>query len=230
MKTPIVILHGWAKKGDDYHELKEIFEAKGYQFFCPDLPGFGSQPLRKPVMHIDDYIEFVLDFLKKNKLKKVILIGHSFGGRIAAKLTAKHPLHVEKLIVTGAPLIKEKLPAKKKIVFHLVKIGKKILRSPFIRKIVYKIIGEWDYYKLSDEMRGTFKAVIAEDISPNLPYIETPTLVLWGKNDTFVLPMIGKKIANIMPHGIYKEIPNTSHRLPYENPTAFAKAVVEFIE
>src|SRR5437868_1870950 len=103
MKSPILILHGWGKTGSAYSAIQKLFEEKGYEVFAPNLPGFGSESLVKPVMNIDDYAEWVIEYLKKKKRKKVILIGHSFGGRISAKLTAFHPELVEKLILTGAP-------------------------------------------------------------------------------------------------------------------------------
>lgn len=230
MKTPIVILHGWAKKGSDYLESKELLESEGYTVFTPDLPGFGNQKLLKPVMDIDDYVAFVLAFFKKHNIKHAILIGHSFGGRIGAKLSAHNSLYISKLILTGAPLIKEELAPHKKVISHMARVGKKILRSPFARKVVYKIIGEWDYYRLPEGLKETFKAVIQEDIAPQLPLIDVPTLVLWGGKDTFVLPRIGREIASRIPHGTYKEITDATHKLPYENPKRFAEEVLEFIK
>src|SRR5438270_12888927 len=106
MKYPIVILHGWRLTGSRYKDIQELFQKKGFTVYAPDLPGSADVKLTKEVMRIDDYIDFVLDFLKEHKIKKIILIGHSFGGRVAAKFAGRHPGIVEKLILTGAPLIK----------------------------------------------------------------------------------------------------------------------------
>lgn len=233
MKYPIVILHGWRKQGKDYAELQGLLAQKGYAVFAPDMPGFGIEKLTKPVMHIDDYVVFVLDFLKKKKLKKVILIGHSFGGRVGAKLTAEHPEVVEKLILTGAPLIKQKLSLKNRMLVLVARLTKKSLRFLFggarMRKVLYYLLGEWDYYKASPELRETFKAVIAEDIAPNLPLITIPTFIIWGEQDTFVHKKIGKAIAQHVPHASYIEISGGTHKLPYEHPEIFAEKVLKFI-
>src|SRR5258708_1321660 len=199
-KMPIVILHGWRKRGKDYDVLKKILEQDGFSVDAPDMPGFGSEPLGKKVMRIDDYVAFIYDFLQKKKYKKVILIGHSFGGRVAAKFAYRYPEIVQKLIITGSPLIKRKLTTKKQIISSLAKTGKKILAvlpenySDMFRKILYRSLGEWDYYK-SGNLRETFLHVINEDISPVLSKISIPALLVWGENETFVPVVDGKEIS-----------------------------------
>jgi pimeloyl-ACP methyl ester carboxylesterase len=231
MTKTIVILHGWRLTGSRYKDIQTIFEKKGYTVFSPDLPGSGDVPLQKEVMHIDDYIVYVLKFLEQHKLKKIILIGHSFGGRVSAKLTAQHADVIEKLILTGAPLIKQKLSFKKRILTVFAKSIKKIVgKNDMMRKILYSFLGEWDYYKAPQNIRETFKAIIAEDISPHLPFITVPTLVLWGENDTFVSTDIGKQIAQRIKNAKYVAIPGGSHKLPYEQPEIFAEKVLEFIK
>lgn len=233
VKVPIVILHGWRKAGKDYSEIKKIFETKGYTVFAPDLPGFGNEHLGKSIMRIDDYVAFVLAYLKKHHISQAILIGHSFGGRVAAKFTSKNPKMVQYLILTGAPLIKQKLSLRKRALSFAAKHVKKGIKFSFeetrMRKVLYYILGEWDYYKASPELKETFKAVIAEDIAPALPSISVPTLIVWGENDTFVPKSIGKQIAERVGKGKYVEIPGATHRLPYESPSLFSQAVLQFI-
>ncbi len=235
MKTPIVILHGWGLSGGRYEALQKILKKEKYTVYAPDLPGFGEEKLLKPVMNLDDYVGFVFHFLHEKKIKKVIFIGHSFGGRVATKFTYKHPEYVEKLILTGAPIIREPLSLKKKLIGIIARTGKKILSySPiqvveFLSWFAYRIIGEWDYFKAGD-MRPTFIKIINEDLSEILPSITTRTLLLWGEYDTFVPVAIGKKASAKMPHASFIEIPLATHKLPYEKPSLFAQEVLAFIQ
>jgi pimeloyl-ACP methyl ester carboxylesterase len=235
VKIPIVILHGWGLSGDRYSAVKKILEKAGYQVFTPNFPGFGGKKLLKPVMDLDDYVGFIHDFLTEENLEKVIFIGHSFGGRVATKFSYKYPKKVEKLILTGAPVIREPLSLKKKLIGIIARTAKKILSySPirvveFISWVAYRIIGEWDYFK-AGELRPTFVKIINEDLSSLLPSISTKSLLLWGEYDTFVPTAIGKKAAQRMQHAKYYEIPTATHKLPYEKPSLFAKAVLAFIE
>lgn len=233
MEKTIVILHGWGKRGSAYKEIQNIFEKKGYKVFSPDLPGFGDEKLKNTSLYLDDYVEFVESFYKRNKIEKAVIIAHSFGGRIAAKFSVKNPYLVYKLIFTGAPLIKKPLSLRKKIIVGTAKVGKGILEVLNIdykrmRKLVYYSLGEWDYYK-ANSMREIFRNIIDEDLSSMLPLIAVPTLVLWGEKDTFVSKKIGKEIAKTIPNALYVEIQGASHKVPYAEPEKFAEEVLRFI-
>src|SRR5690242_5877823 len=151
MGKTILILHGWLVGGQRYSAIQTVFQKKGYKVYSPDLPGYGKEKLTKPVMYLDDYVDFVLRFLAKHKIKKAIIIGHSFGGRIGVKLAAERSDLVEKLIITGAPVIKQPLSPKQKVFALGSKLTKtmlgKIYGKDFLRKLFYKLLGEMDYYK-----------------------------------------------------------------------------------
>jgi pimeloyl-ACP methyl ester carboxylesterase len=230
-KYPILILHGWGITGEKYEKLKDLFEKSGFAVFAPDMPGFDKNNSPKKELFLDDYVEFVKEFIKKKKLKKVILLGHSFGGRVAAKLASQHPNLVEKLILSGAPLIKQPLSFKKKLAFGVSKVGKKVtpkFASNLARKILYRSIGEWDYYKAGN-LQKTFQNIIAEDLSPLLSSISVPTLLIWGSQDSFVSKTIGKEIAGRIDKASYKEIAQGTHRIPYEEPEKFFEAAKLFL-
>jgi len=238
MKHPIVILHGWSNEGkrEKYDAIKEIFENKGYKVYIPDLPGFGNNPIKKEALFFEDYIEFVLEFIKSKKLEKVILLGHSFGGRIAIRFTSLHQGMVEKLLLTGASGIPHSLPSlKNNLLFLLTKLLKPIFLFPpmsffykFFRKLLYYSIGEMDYYK-AGSLSQTFKNVYKVSVVDDLGKIHIPTLLIWGEKDTFTPLVDGKYMQNHIPHSKLIVIPNASHRLPYENPAAFTQAVLSFL-
>ena len=236
MKPTIIILHGWGTtmSGERYSVLKKLFASKDYPVFAPDLPGFGKEKLQKPVMVLDDYVHFVDVFMRKNNIKKAVLLGHSFGGRIAAKFSVAHPDKVEKLILTGAPLIKRKLSLKKKIAFLAAKSGKIFLAlfpktvQNLGKKVLYRSIGEWDYYK-SEELKETLQAILKEDLAPLLPKITVSTMVIWGGKDTFVSVLDGKEIAAKIKNARLIIIEEATHKLPYEYPSQFFDAVVSFL-
>ena len=235
MKTPILILHGWMVGGERYQKIQKIFEKHGYDVYSPDMPGFGDVPLTKPIMILDDYVSWVTNYMRKHTLKKVTIIGHSFGGRVAAKFAVSHPRMIASLVLTGAPLIKRPLPLKKRFIALMAKAGKKITaRLPKIvekniRKTIYYTLGEWDYYK-AGQMKETFKAIISEDLVSVLPNISVPTLVVWGDMDTFVPLRDGKEITAKIKDSTLDVIHNATHKLPYESPKEFADSVLKFLE
>lgn len=234
MKSPILILHGWQAPSKKYEELKKLFSYNGYTVFCPDLPGFGDEPLKKPIMTLSDYVEFVNNYLDKKKISKVVIIGHSFGGRIAVKFSLMYPERVEKMVITGSPLIKRRLSFKKRFISFIAKLWKPIFFmfpdsiSQFVRKALYFSIKEWDYYK-SGALKETFKQIISEDLSTLLPRVSQPVLILWGEHDIVIPLTDGKKIASLIPNSQFIALPHASHKLPYEDPKSFFYLVHTFL-
>lgn len=235
MKQTILILHGWRLYGAKYSEVRQVLEKNNFLVYTPDFPGFGSEPLKNPDMTLDDYVLFLNSFYKKHHITKAILIGHSFGGRIAAKFAEKFPKRIEAIIFTGAPLVKQDFSLKKKIMKLAAQKGKKTLEKfpegiqRFIQRGVYRFIGEWDYYK-SNDLKQVFKNVIREDASVYLHKISAPTLVLWGANDTMVPEKYGKQIAALIPGAKFESIRDAGHSVIYAYPKDFAKLVIRFLK
>ncbi len=235
MKQTIVILHGWRLFGSKYSELQAILEKNNFTVFAPDFPGFGTEPLKKLDMSIDDYVLFLNSFFEKHKISKAILIGHSFGGRVAAKFCIMHPEKVQKLILTGAPLVRQDFSLKKKIMSFAAKKGKRLMSHlpKYLQKSIqwgtYRFIGEWDYYK-SNSLKEVFKNAIAEDASTYIQKISSPTLVLWGKNDTLVPEKYGRKIAFLIPGAGFESISGAGHSSIYAHSKEFARHVIRFLK
>ncbi len=232
-ESSIIILHGWGLTGAKYNGLTKLLADKGYKVYAPDLPGFGTESLRSKSMNLDDYVDFISDFIKKNKISKPILIGHSFGGRVAIKYAFKYPNQILKLILTGVPIIRNR-SFSKKIAFLLAVVGGKILKifpiivREFFRKSLYSLLGEWDYYK-AGSLKQVFKNIINEDLIGYLKKIQSPIIFVWGKEDQITPVADLEKINKIVPGLKFLIIPDVGHKLPYTNPEVFLNTVESFI-
>jgi len=242
---PIILLHGWGIDSSKYIETAKqlILQAKSYEvqtrIIIPDLPGFGKSDEPPQAWGIDDYMELVKKFIELSLqgIDNIILIGHSFGGRIAIKFAAKYPDKVKALILTGAAGIKHPLSIKQKIFFVAAKLGKIFFSLPIInklektaQKVLYKAAREKDYYQTQGVMKETFKKVIAEDLTPYLEKIITPTLLLWGRNDHSTPLKDGEILHFKIQNSKFKIVAEANHSLPYQYPEKFAKIVAEFIK
>lgn len=235
MKKTILILHGWGVNGERYSELSDILKKEGFNVFVPDLPGFGKEKLVKAAMAVDDYVLFIKDYIEKKKLNSIIVIAHSFGGRIAIKLASSKNSPVLKLILTGSAGIKPKLSL---LVRGMQFIGlsmSELFRFSILRmfknrfrKLFYFLIGEWDYYNAGD-LRETFKKIIAEELTPCIERIKVPTLLVWGENDKIIHLSDAKKMEKLIPNSKLVVIKNRGHKLPYESPREFMNAISTFI-
>lgn len=237
MKPTLIMLHGWGGSKKSLQGIIEKIDQEKINLIIPDLPGFGEEKAPESEWGIDNYINFVLKLAAKNNLGKFYLFGHSFGGRIGIKLSAKYPEKISGLILCASAGIKHQKSCKQ-ITFYLIsKLGKKIFQTlpllnnvePFARKILYWIIGERDYYLATETMRRTMKNVINEDLTFCLSQIQSRTLIIWGDKDKITpikdATLIHQKINNSQ----LRIINDVGHYLPKEKPEIIAQFINSFI-
>jgi pimeloyl-ACP methyl ester carboxylesterase len=187
----ILILHGWGKGSEAWVQAGEILAKNSFQVIIPDLPGFGKSEEPKNPWKIADYVKFIENFVATLGIDKFDLIGHSFGGGLAAVYAAQKPQKVSKLILCDSAIVREKrLSLRQKIAQGLAKTGKSVFTLPLsggllhlAQKIVYKIAGVHDYQLASPLMKKIFLNISGQDLRDYASQIQLPTLIIWGEND-----------------------------------------------
>jgi pimeloyl-ACP methyl ester carboxylesterase len=183
-QTPILILHGWGRSGTEWLAMARDLSAwSDRKVFVVDLPGFGGSSLPK-VKTIFDYSQLVKDFCAYLEIERVILIGHSLGGRVGIVLGSTSPALVERLILIDPAGVKAK--SIKRVTMQL--LAKLFSWAP--SDIRSKIIGQFmdeDYHN-SPALRELYRAVVSADLRRYLPQIQAETLVVWGEHDP-ILPL-----------------------------------------
>ncbi len=218
---PIVFLHGWQQNSRSFATLVPFFY-KDYRLFLFDLPGFGKSEFPPPGFSSFDYAKAVSGWLKEKGLKKVILVGHSFGGKIAAIIAYQEPTLILKLVLiasAGLPHSKKYYQLKKFIPPRLIKKIPSCLRSVFVSRD----------YKQAGELLPIFKTIVKEDIRPIFSKISNPTLIIWGKNDQELPTEDGKKIHQLIKKSKLAII-SGDHFPFWENPQKVAKLINQFIK
>src|SRR6266581_3158744 len=111
----IVLLHGWGQSHSFWKDLADKLSKK-YHIYALDLPGFGLSQEPPSVWNLWDYAELIHKFIVKMSIKDAVIIGHSFGGRIASVYATLFP--VKKLVLYsngGLPVISFKMKLNKYI-------------------------------------------------------------------------------------------------------------------
>ncbi len=205
---PVVLfLHGWGAPVSTYALLTDHLSTN-FRVIAPDLPGFGGSEEPKTDWKVDDYTDFVLEFLKSLGLSEVILMCHSFGGRISIKLLSRPdlPLTVKKAVFLDAAGIRPRRGMKYYARVYTYKLGKKLVSVPFIARLcptlvekVKKRSGSADYRNASPRMRAVMVRCIEEDLTGYLSKIGASTLLIWGEKDTATPLSDGKKMETLIP-------------------------------
>lgn len=197
---------------------------EGVKVSIPHLPGFGSR-LNRP-WDLNDY----LSWLKRKIKKKTILLGHSFGGRIALKFAAEYPTLVEKLILVDAAGVRDKRwPSRlKRAVFKKIACWGKRLKITGLRRWLYFLAGEKDYYRAQGCLRQTMAKIIEEDLEPLLTKIKVPVLIIWGRKDK-VTPLWMAERIRLKVRNSKLKIINCSHSPHLQAPEKLAKIISQWL-
>lgn len=189
-REAVVLLHGW---GGSIQSMWPIYQylAPNYAVYALDFPGFGASDVPPVAWGVEDYLRLLLDWLDALRIPKATFLGHSFGGRVAIMLAARHPERVKRLILVDSAGIRPKRTARYYARTYFYKVAKRVIALPGIRRWqpqlrqrLLKLLGAEDYGNTTPgPMQGTFIRVVNEDLRPLLKQIKAPSLLIWGSED-----------------------------------------------
>lgn len=244
----LLILHGWGKGAVSWQEVRESMEARGIEILVPDMPGFGKEAAPREIWGVKDYKDWVIDFLQKKGWlgvdeslektggQKFNLLGHSFGGGVAAVIAAECSEKIEKLILCAPGIIRRKKKSPKIVIFYTIaKIGKKIFSLPVLRnfyhlaqRIIYKLCGSKDYYLANGIMKSVFQKVSRESLEKYLDKIKISTLILWGEQDDAISIKDAYILKEKIKNSKLEIFPRIGHNLHIEMPSKLVKKIADF--
>lgn len=237
-KIPItlVIIPGWGGTKETWSDFVSLANTTFSSVQVLELPCFGSNPCPKTVWGVSEYAAYVRLKLERLQTKNIVLLGHSFGGVVATSLVESHPSMIQKLVISGSPIFRQKHGLHWYFFLFLAKIGKVVFSIPGLKKlekrakkILYKAADSPDYNETDGIKRQIFQKITNESLGHLLPNIIVDTLVLWGDHDTYVPVKDGQKIAMNIPHATFSVILGGKHGLHRTNKEALLKELIQFV-
>lgn len=234
----IVLLHGWGSNIKLFANLIDLL-AKKYTVVAMDMPGFGESQEPPSAWCVDDYVDFVIDFLKDYDNKNIMFLGHSFGGRVIIKLNSRDNLDfkVSKVILVDSAGIMPPKSNKKSFRTRKYKFFRSILSTGIMQKIAPEALeklrvkyGSADYAAASPLMRQVLVKVVNEDLEPLIPNIKCPTLLVWGVNDTATPLSDGEKMEKLIKDSGLVKLENAGHYSFLEQQYTFNRVMCSFMK
>lgn len=204
----LIWLHGW---GQDRRSLQAI--AKGFQTRATnrlfDLPGFGETAMLAQGAGTAEYADALMDQLPP---VPAVLIGHSYGARVAVQCAARHPSRVKALVlIAGAGLPRRRSLKWKLRAWALRLLGRLAgLLGEGAKARYRQRFGSADY-RAAGALRATLVKAVTEDLSAQAGQVACPVLLLYGDDDTETPPEIGEKYASLMPRARLLRLPGFGH-------------------
>jgi pimeloyl-ACP methyl ester carboxylesterase len=227
----LILLHGLFGTLDNFQYLLKDF-GKTYNVIAPIMPVF-ELPLRH--VSVAGLVDFMAGFVDFKKLSKFHILGNSLGGHIALLYALKEPSHILSIILTGSSGLYEKA------------MGTTFPRredKEYIRKKIQSTF--YDPASASDAMidevfaavndRGKViraismaKSALRHNLADKLGQIQTPTLLIWGKQDAITPPFVGEKFKELLPNATLFFIDKCGHAPMLERPEEFNKYLTDFL-
>lgn len=218
----VLALHGWARTSSDFAGV-----LAGLDAVALDLPGFGATPEPPDAWGSADYAAAVAPVLDEMATPAVV-VGHSFGGRVAVHLAAAHPERVGALVLSGVPLVRlpgraaRRPPPAYRAARALYRRG--LVPEPTMERLRRRH-GSADYRRASGVMRAVLVRVVNESYEAQLDAITCPVELVWGADDDQVPPAVAEAAAARLGNARVTIVPGAGHLLATGAPEALRAAV-----
>ncbi len=234
----IFLLHGWGSKKELFAPVTAAMSEK-YRTVAFDLPGFGGSDEPPEVWDVDAFADLCISFIESFDEKKVILLGHSYGGRVIIKMASRKelPFEISRIILVDSAGVMPKRGLSYKIRVKTYKLGNKILSTPPMKKLFPDAVenrrkkkGSADYSAASPIMRGCLVKAVNEDLTSLLPCIPYETLLIWGTADDATPVSDGETMEKLMPDAGLAKIQGAGHFSWLDNPATFDAIIRSFLK
>jgi pimeloyl-ACP methyl ester carboxylesterase len=217
---PLILLHGLSGSGRWWSRNVPVF-SRSFRTYSVDLPGFGqSRGVRWS--RLDDIADRLADWLVAEGLSQAHIAGHSLGGAVAARLAARHPDRIDRLVLVDAAIRPRGTRALAPPAHVMRTIGRGSLGfAPLLVRDLLRCHPRSFVAATVDALQT--------DWEPHLRRIDAPTLVVWGERDAITPLALGHQITAVVPGARLITLAEAGHNPMWERPEAFNAEVLRFL-
>jgi len=234
---PILLLHGFQTVDSEAPYLERL--GRHGEVIAPSSPGFGHSARPKDFDTVYDLVHLYLELLDTLPGDKVTLLGLSFGGWLAAEVSAACSHRLHKLILVD-PLGIKISDRETRDILDIFNASPDEVRR---RSWHDPDRAAPDFNAMSDEALVVYaRNREALCLYAWHPYMYNPqllrwlgrikarTLLLWGDHDGVMTPDYGRAYSRLIPGSRFELIAAAGHHPEIEQPEAFVDKVARFIE
>ena len=214
----VIFIHGTPGSwGNFRHFMHYPSLRRAARMVSLDRPGFGKSNAGELVLTLEEQAAAIEPLLDLNRSgKKTILVGHSLGGPIAARVAMDYPSRVDGIFLVAPTLDPE---------LERTKWYQALGRTTLIRWMVPKAL-----FKANKELKNLRQEL--RDMLPLWENIDAETIVLQGGKDPLVDPGNADFVSRMLPEErlevwFHEEI---SHFIPWKQPELMVEGILQLIE
>jgi pimeloyl-ACP methyl ester carboxylesterase len=218
---PILLVHGLSGSWRWWRRNVPAL-AQHYRLYLIDVPGFGKMRAKRRHFDLDEVASSLVVWMDTVGMNQVHLIGHSMGGYICLWIAAHYPERLKDLVLI-APA---GLPYHQSLSGYLLPllITIRTLKPQFFPLLI------------ADALRAGPRVIVqaardlfTKDIRADVQAISSPTLLIWGAEDSLVPPVLGEVLRQHIPHAQLLVLKKAGHIAMFDQPEQFNNAVLAFL-
>ncbi len=218
----VVALHGWGRRATDFDRVLAGLDAVAF-----DLPGFGASPAPRAVCGSREYAEMLAPEFE-GFARMPVVVGHSFGGRVAVRLAGLVPL--SGLVLTGVPLVRDSPPRLPSLRYRAARLANRVgVFSDDGMEQLRRRTGSADYRAATGVMRDVLVTAVNESYADELSVIDVPVTMVWGGGDGEVPVSVAERASAVIAKATLEVVPGVGHHVPLEAPERLRAAIEELL-
>jgi 2-hydroxy-6-oxonona-2,4-dienedioate hydrolase len=246
-REPLVLVHGVGARADRWRTTIETLAPEGFRAVAMDLPGHGFATKGPDLPYSVPYFaSFILEAMTELGISRANLVGTSLGGQIVGEAACQAPDRVANVVMVGAVGLVDNADLTARIGAGMLADDASVesVRSRLARVCGRQdlITEDWVYeeWRYSQDMQATRPAlgqymrdrVEGDIVTPRLNALrdDLGVLLVWGEAEGSVPLEVGTRSAAAIPRAELVTIPGGGHGVYYEQPEAFNKAVINFLD
>jgi pimeloyl-ACP methyl ester carboxylesterase len=223
LDRPLLLIHGLAGSSDVWlrtlHCLAD--EQLDQPVVAPDMPGYGESWGPPGAMGIEALAEWTTRFLDALAIPAAHVAAHSMGCQVALPLAGRYPKRVGCMALTGPTTGRRLMPVWR------YALG---LANTFREPLSYKPTALRLYRQMGFRRYvATVREMLEHDPLLDIHAVKAPCLVVCGEWDAIIPAAVARALAGALPCGRFVSIPRAGHVVPYHQPAAFTRALLEFL-
>ncbi len=221
----LLALHGWRRDHRDFQQLFGGGLPRGLSGIAVDLPGFGASAPPPTDWGSAEYAEHLLGLFDV-MVERPVLLGHSFGGRVALQFAARYPDRIGGLVLTGVPLVTNDAKPRSRAPYRALRaLARRGLVSAERLERARRKYGSSDYAAAEGVMREVLVRTVNERYEDLMQAVTAHVELVWGDHDTTAPVELERRALGLFPDAHLRVVDNCGHMVPVEAPGELRMAV-----
>lgn len=232
---PVVLLHGLFGTLSNWRPVLEGFHGKPYRFYIPLLPIYQGN-FKRVETDLNALTDFVIQFCKKMGIEKAHFVGNSLGGHIALLCALHKPELTHSLTLTGSSgLFEAGLGSTYPRRSNREYVKERVEFTFYDPKTATEELVNEVFEIINDRVKAIRVIKIARaaqkmNLRNELPFIQTPTCLIWGLNDNITPPRVVFEFHRLLPNSELHFIDHCGHAAMMEQPARFNALLENFLK